>query len=246
MPLAGKKVKPNRIFQNVVEQIQSAILDGSLKPGEMLPPELKLTDMFATSRGTIREALRVLEQKGLIEIKVGAGGGAAVKTVGNEKMVEILDLLVQSQKISFNYLAEFREAVESIVAGLAAERSTDKDIEHLHSILTEFRNLFKEDDAGWKDFACIDIKLHIAIAKIVGNPLFIAVLQMIHQNILGTYERFSLKDESILKENYQNLCDIVEAIEQGRAKDAGFLSQYHVKKFSSYMEKANQSNKKEL
>lgn len=241
MPLSGKKIKPNRIFQEVVEQIQKAILDGSLKPGDMLPPELKLADMFATSRGTIREALRVLEQKGLIEIKVGTGGGATVKAVDTGKMVEVLDLLVQSQKVSFNHLAEFREAVEGIAAGLAAERSTKKDIQRLHSFLTEFRNLFKEDSADWKDFVRIDVQLHIAIAEIVGNPLFIAVLQMIHQNILGTYERFSLKDESILKENYQDLCDIVEAVEKGRAKDARFLSQYHVKKFSGYMEKKNQS-----
>ena len=69
---------------------------------------------------------------------------------------------------------------------------------------------------------------------------------MIHQNILGTYERFSLKNRSILRENYQNICDIVGAIEQGRANDAKSLAQYHVKKFSRYMEKANQSDKKEL
>ena len=246
MPLTGEKIRPNRIFLDVVEQIQKAILDGSLKPGEILPSEMKLKEMFAISRGTVREALRVLEQKGLIEIKVGAGGGATVKTVGNDQMVEILDLLVQSQKISFHHLTEFRKAVEGIVAGLAAERSTNTDIQHLQGIITEFRNLFQKDGAGWKDFARIDVKLHIAIADIVGNPLFKAVLQMIHQNILGTYERFSLKNKSIIKENYQNLCDIVEAIEKGRANDAKSLAQYHVQKFSGYMENANRGDKKEL
>ena len=237
MPLVGKKIKQSRIFQEVADQIQKSITDGNLKPGDVLPSELKLTQMFATSRGTIREALRVLEQKGLIKIKVGSSGGAIVKTVDTGIMVEVLDLLVQSKKISVNHLTEFREVVEGSVAALAAERSTPKDIKRLRGLLTKYGHMVKDGRASWKDFVRQDVSLHIAIAEIIRNPLFIAVLQMIHQNILGSYEQFSLTDESFLKENYLDLCNIVEAIEQGRAKDAGFLSQYHVKKFSEYMKK---------
>ena len=60
------KAKQSRVFQDVVEQIQNAIISGKLEPGSKLPAERELKDMFNTSRGTLREALRVLEQKGLI------------------------------------------------------------------------------------------------------------------------------------------------------------------------------------
>ena len=73
-----KKAKQTRVFQDVVEQVQDAILNGKLKPGSKLPPERALKDMFNTSRGTLREALRVLEQKGLIDIKLGVAGGAKI------------------------------------------------------------------------------------------------------------------------------------------------------------------------
>ncbi len=92
MALKFKKSKPTRIFQDVVDQIQRAIIDGSLKPGDVLPSEMKLKEMFSTSRGTIREALRILEQKGLVDIKTGVGGGAIIKTVDTEKIAEGLDL----------------------------------------------------------------------------------------------------------------------------------------------------------
>ncbi len=65
---------------------------------------------------------------------------------------------------------------------------------------------------------------------------------MIHQNILGSYEQFSFKNRDIIRENYQDICDIVEAIEKGRTNDARSLAQSHVKKFNVYIEKANRSD----
>ncbi len=71
-------------------------------------------------------------------------------------------------------------------AGLAAERSTPKDIKRLRGLLTKYGHMVKDGRASWKDFVRQDVSLHIAIAEIIRNPLFIAVLQMIHQNILGS------------------------------------------------------------
>ncbi|MBW2297456.1 MAG: FadR family transcriptional regulator, partial [Deltaproteobacteria bacterium] len=106
----------NRIFQDIVDQIQEAILEGRLQTGDILPSERDLKEMFNTSRGTLREALRVLEQKGLIEIKLGVGGGSVVKEVSVDKISESLALLIRTQRVSLNHLAEFREAVEGIIA----------------------------------------------------------------------------------------------------------------------------------
>jgi len=70
-----KQAKQNRAFEDVIFQIQDAILQGSLKVGDKLPSERQLREIFKVSRGTLREALRAMEQKGLITIKTGVQGG---------------------------------------------------------------------------------------------------------------------------------------------------------------------------
>lgn len=235
MTIKFKKFKPHRIFQHVVDQIQEAIIDGSLKPGDTLPSEMKLKEMFETSRGTIREALRVLEQKGLLEIKVGVGGGATVKAVDTKNISESLDLLIQYRKVELEHLAEFREGVEGTVTAIAAKRAEKKDIERLKTYLKKARGLLDKNDVGWRDFIQIDIDLHIAIAEIAANPIFTAVLHMVHENILGYYDRFSLKRKEVHVENYQDLSNIVQAIEKGDSRKARKLAQSHVRKFKRYM-----------
>ena len=114
-----------------MEQIETAIIEDKLKPGEKLPTERNLREMFETSRGSIREALRVLEQKGLIDIKLGPNGGTIVKPASTDCAVETLGLLVKRRKVSLNDLAEFREGVEGNVAALAAENASRSHIQFL-------------------------------------------------------------------------------------------------------------------
>jgi DNA-binding FadR family transcriptional regulator len=77
-----KKTNQQRLFEDLVAQIEGAILDGRLKAGDKLPPQRDLVKMFQTSRGPLREALRVLEQKGLLDIKRGMRGGAVIRRPG--------------------------------------------------------------------------------------------------------------------------------------------------------------------
>ena len=134
MALQVKKLKPNRRFQNIVDEIEGAILGEKLKPGDQLPPEMKLKEMFGTGRGTVREALRVLEEKGLIAIRAGASGGAFVQKADPAKLTQHLDLLVQSRSISASHIKEFREAIEPMVASLAAGRVTKAGSARLNTV----------------------------------------------------------------------------------------------------------------
>ncbi len=237
MDVKFKKPRPNRIFQHVVAEIQAAILDGRLKPGDQLPSEMKLKDMFDTSRGTIREALRVLEQKGLIDIKIGVSGGAVVREVDTRQITESLNLLVQARNVSFEQLVEFREAVEGIVAGLAAERAKPDNIRHLHELMAAADNLLQEGSKHWQELLKIDVKLHIAIAEVAGNPVFVAVLKMVHENILDSFEWFDLENSHVLEDNFQDMAQLIEAIENGQATEARSLARYHVRKFHDYLKK---------
>ncbi len=233
--------KQTKVFQDVVAQIQDAIFDGRLKTGQTLPAERELKAMFNISRGTLREALRVLEQQGLIEIKLGVGGGSVVKTVDTEQISESLGLLIRSQKVSLNHLAQFREDVEGIIAAHAAEKHVKKDIHRLKQMLAMAHGCVAKGGSQRTAFINIDKQIHMTIAEITGNPIYISVLHSIHENIHQYYDRFLSMAQTELEENYQDLCDIVAAIENGRADLARELAQQHVKRFNHYMKKREES-----
>jgi len=230
-----RAAKQNRIFQDVVEQIEDAILSGQLQPGETLPSERDLKDMFQTSRGTLREALRVLEQKGLIEIKLGVGGGSVVKAAPMEQVCNGLDLLIRFQKISLRHLAEFREDVESAVAAIAARRAEPPDIGRLESLLKDAQAYRDLGVDYWRDFVAVDKKIHQALAHITGNPMYIAVHQAVHDNIQRYYEQFLPWTPEMLHENYRDLYDIVHSVKAGQDEKARDQALRHVQRFSEYM-----------
>lgn len=231
-----RKVAQNRIYHDLVGQIQDAILDGKLKSGDKLPSQRELVKKFQTSRASLREALCVLEHKGLIKVKLGVSGGAVVKDINTEQITEDLSLLMQHQKVSFDQLSEFREGVEGCVAALAAKRARKKDINWLKKLLAKAQKYIEAWDSEWEDFLQVDLEIHIALAEISGNPVYLAVIRMVHENIL---EKLFFKDEQSLKENYRALCDIVDAIEHGDADRARSLVQDHIVQCTQWMKNAH-------
>jgi GntR family transcriptional repressor for pyruvate dehydrogenase complex len=230
-----RQAKQNRIFQDIIFQIEEAILQGKLKAGDKLPPERELKETFRTSRGTLREAFRVLEQKGLIAIKTGMNGGAIVQSITTQHVSESLALLIRSQRIPLQDLAEFREGVEGLVAGLATERAQTEDILHLNELLSEARTHLNEGLSHWDEFIQTDNELHMAMAHMARNPVYESVLHMVHDNINRYYNRFLAKEREIMEENYRDLCSIVKAVEEGRSEDARALVQDHVERFNRLM-----------
>jgi GntR family transcriptional regulator, transcriptional repressor for pyruvate dehydrogenase complex len=230
-----KEASQNRIFQDVVHQIQDAIFSGRLNRGDMLPPERDLKEMFHTSRGTLREALRVLEERGLIKIRLGVSGGAVVTGMTTKHASETLALLIRSKKISLNHLAEFREGIEGQVASLAAERADENDIQELNGLLRESAPYIEETRINREAFLDVDRRFHLALSRISRNPVYAVVIESVHNNIHRYYDQFLSMNLSELKENYQDLYQISQAVEKGRSKDARVLMQSHVLRFNRHM-----------
>lgn len=230
-----RAAKQNRIFQDVVDQIEEAIVDGKLQPGDTLPSERDLKELFQTSRGTLREALRVLEQKGLIEIKLGVGGGSVVKAAPMEQVCDSLELLVRFQQISLAHLAEFREGIEGIVAATACRRATRRDVAELETLVERARRYADQGVSQSRQFVEIDKQIHQALARITGNPMYIVVHQMVHDNIQRYYERYLPWTGAMLKENFEDLRNIVAFIKKGDAHQASDLARRHVQRFSEHM-----------
>ena len=231
-----KTVKLSRAYQDVVDQIQEAIMDGTLKPGHQLPAERELKEQFGVSRGTLREALRVLEQKGLIEIRIGMAGGSIVREVHSETLSENLALLIRNRAVSLQDLAEFREGMEGGVAALAARRITDLDREKLQGLLGEAEGYLKKGRNSWDAFVRTDEQIHLALARMSGNQLFIAVLTSVYQNIHSYYENYLPWNKALMQENFTDLYNIVTAVSAADEERAREIAQGHVRRFNAYME----------
>lgn len=237
------KIKQNRAYEGVVEQLQESILNGQFVVGDYLPGERNLAETFGVSRGTIREALRVLEQKGLIEIRVGIKGGTIVKAATTKLMSDSLDILIRSKKIDLKHIGEFREGVEGLTAYLAAKRATKEDIKKLKILLSKARECYEAGTSHWNKMTEVGTQIHGSLAKITRNPIYIFVHQIIHDNISNYYASFLKKiDDDLYKENYLDLCNIVNAIAEGECEQARDFVLNHVGKFTKVMEeKANKS-----
>lgn len=225
----------NRVFQDVVNQIQEAILTGRLSTGDILPPERDLKEMFNTSRGTLREALRVLEERGLIEIKLGVHGGAIVRGVNADQVTRTLARMIQSQQVSLNHLAEFREGLEGNVASLAAQRATPDDVQRLLALVEEAGGYVFADTPDRDAFIEMDKRFHRELARISRNPVYIFILETIHENIHRYYDRYLSMKRHELEENFSDLRDIANAVSEYKADEARVLAQSHVLRFNRRM-----------
>lgn len=235
MALSITKVQPQRIFQDVVDQLQAAILAGDLAPGDALPSELKLKELFATGRGTIREALRVLEQKGLIEIRQGAAGGAIVRQPDPSALSSSLDLLLRHQRVAMDELAEFRQDLEARVTELVARRASERDIDGLAAILDEARELARGGVPNWHAFLDADQRFHVELARLTGNAVYLAVVEATHLTLLPDYERFQVQDDSLMLENLDDLNRVLRALRRRDGAEASRAMQAHIARFNRHM-----------
>jgi DNA-binding FadR family transcriptional regulator len=127
-------VSVTRASSAIVDQIRTAILGGRLKQGERLPPERELAAQFGVSRVTVRDALRALEATGLVEIRVGARGGAFVSAPSGSFVGQAMSDLMVMSVVSPEDVVEARLVVELGTVTLACARATEEDLEALRAL----------------------------------------------------------------------------------------------------------------
>ncbi len=237
MNVQFKKMKPLKSYQHVVDEIQTAICEGNIKEGETLPSEMKLKEMFDTSRGTIREALRVLEQKGLVSVRTGVNGGARIQGANTKPIIDSVAILIRQQKVSLHHLAEFRKMMEGHISAQAARNAEKRDIKKLKDILRNAAAHIETKPSGWKEFHKLDARFHQTLAKIAKNPLLEANLTAVHDNIQIYFHDYLPWSEDLLHDNFKDLCEIVAAVEQKDPVAAQRMAEDHVSKFNALMEK---------
>lgn len=151
-------------YEVVLEQLRRSIHLGHFRLGDRLPPERELAKQLEVSRTTVREAVRVLEGEGLVEIRRGSAGGIIVRP----ETVRPADLRKRLRE--FEEIIDFRVAVESMSARLAARRRTKADIAELQRAFARLEAIVA-DRGAVSDWVRIDTEYHLLIARIARNAL---------------------------------------------------------------------------
>lgn len=127
-------VSAHRMSSAIVDQIRSLIRDNRLRPGDRLPSERVLCEHLGVSRVTVREALRVLEAAGLVEIRVGAHGGAFVTSPSSDRLAAGLADLLHVAPVTAVEVTEARQVFELGIISQVVERATQEDIDELRAM----------------------------------------------------------------------------------------------------------------
>ena len=167
-------IQSERLYEQIAEQVEQRILTGDLKVGDRLPPERELAEQFGVSRTAVREAVKALRQKGLVEVQPGRG---TFITNGTSRAVRhSLDLFMRiGGTDGFSDLVEVREIIEPEIAALAAARATEEHIAALREAVVTMDAALEDPDK----FIEADLDFHLACAEATQNALIPALIDSI-------------------------------------------------------------------
>jgi GntR family transcriptional regulator, transcriptional repressor for pyruvate dehydrogenase complex len=169
-----KVIQTSRLYEQIVQQIEESVQKGALKPGDQLPAERELAQQFGVSRTAVREAIKTLHEKGLVEALPGRG--TFITNGTSHSMRQSLDRILKSgQPDGTAWLVEFREILEPEIAALAATRAGKQDI-------AAMREAVHVMDAAQRDpeaFIEADLDFHLALAEAAANPLILSLIDSI-------------------------------------------------------------------
>lgn len=163
-----QQVEPVRLYQRIVEQIESAIADGSLRPGERLPSERELVAQLGASRPTVREALRVLESNGLVRSRPGDPHGPEVLPFSPHGLAKQMTRLTRIDQMSIADLVAFRMILDGSANLLAARLRSEEELAAMECTLEAMAGAI---EAGFEEFGEADVAFHDAVALASRNPL---------------------------------------------------------------------------
>jgi GntR family transcriptional regulator, transcriptional repressor for pyruvate dehydrogenase complex len=213
---------------NLSDQVMDYLIDyiqnSRLKPGDLLPSEMEISEKLGVSRGIVREAFRSLKAKGLIEINNGKR--ATVQVIAGEAFIQLLKHGIVTEQLSVDQVLELRYVIEIGSVKLAAERASEEDIKLLGKLVLVMEEI--EDDLDL--FVKTDLKFHQTIAEATNNPLFSLLIVSIRTLIQKSIKEglFSQK-ESLFNEIKESHRQIYESIKERNASQATEFMKEHLK-----------------
>jgi len=196
-----QKIKPKRLYEQVIEQIENQYKQGNLKLGDMLPSERELSTELGVSRGTLRDAFRILESQGVIETR--PGGGRYFRNNFWSSPSSDKSIINELRKAAMIDLVEAREIFEIGMIDLVCERATDEDLRRLE----EIAKMSKEESDNSESYT----PFNIALAECSKNIAIINFMKL-HIEILNHTKELSFRETENFKSAQREHLEILQAI----------------------------------
>jgi GntR family transcriptional repressor for pyruvate dehydrogenase complex len=212
-------IKPKKVSSQIAEQIRSSILAGEFTPGDKLPPERELAELFGVSRPSVREALNLLASSGLVESY--QGGGTVVKSLVELSAGNPLSELIKGEQARALDVIEVRKCMEGWTSYYAAQRALPEDIRKLEQIVVEMeRNL-----EGMIPSQDLDANFHVIIAQATHNVVWLHLMQSIF-DAMKEFQRgvwravyITEEDHRLLFQHHRAVYEAIRDRDPERARD---------------------------
>jgi GntR family transcriptional regulator, transcriptional repressor for pyruvate dehydrogenase complex len=193
------------------------IASNDLKPGDALPAERELGKQFGVSRTVIREAVRALGARGLLEVK--SGSGVRIVAADAKTVRDSMRHFVRGSMMDYGKVDEVRGVLEVAAAGLAAERATAEDIAHIDDTIVRFENECSNLEASVQ----IDIEFHRAVATATHNDLFLVLHDSIGEMLVEVRRRNlsrGREERRLVVKMHRRIHDAIAAHDPAAAQEA--------------------------
>ncbi|MBU5612915.1 FadR/GntR family transcriptional regulator [Geomonas azotofigens] len=213
-------IKPKKVSTQIAEQIRSSILAGEFNPGEKLPPERELAELFGVSRPSVREALNILTSSGLVETY--QGGGTLVRSLVENSAAMPLTELIRIDGDRALDVIEVRKGMESWTAWYAATRALPEDIRRLEAVIEGMRKNLDELQHS-EDF---DAHFHMLVARATHNVVWSHMMQSIFE-AMQEFQRdvwravyLTEEDQRLLYNHHLKIYEMIRDRNADGARDA--------------------------
>ena len=216
--------------EQVFEQMQGLLIDGTWRSGDKLPSENELSEVFGVSRMTIRQAMQKLKALNLIETRTGSG--SYVREFNPEDSLNELIPLMYIGEPSQVHVFQFREMIDSESVRLATLMHDEKGIATLEEYYEKMKKAAKDDNG--RAFSQNDLKYHMAIVKMTGNPMLVKAYDIL-RNVLKE-SMYSVIEKMKYKPALAFHRKILDAIKKGDEVEAEKLMRAHIRQNYAYFE----------
>lgn len=214
-------VRKTKVYAEVAAQIQRLIADGRLKPGDKLPPERELAEVFGVSRSSVRDAIRVLEMQRLVEPR--HGDGTVVREIPIDRLIRPLADALTASKDLVADLFDMRRMLEPPLARAAAFRATDEDIEALRQVVARQTERVKAGQIALEE----DNEFHYLIATAAKNQVVLRTVDVLMELLRDSRVR-SLQGHGRAEKSLDGHRRILEAIRRRDAEAAALAMRRHI------------------